>query len=278
MRIDFSLLRLLHLYNYQKVKGEQCPLELFKRKINPIELSTCMRHLYLFNESQFEPHAEEFKLTLEQLKTPRLHQKPIEFDALQGAQVYQFLLYWVIGGLNNKKPFDDERILGSVRAICRNYELSLSSIKRETWEQNQPVILALLSDAKHLLKLTKMVKLPLEEKKALLKKVCERCTWVRDLGFFEITPNIDYRAFIDQEDMMVHLYNILKLARIKTDLEFNKISTDEKAMGFVFSSSKDRLREKLQKIEQLQEILIREEPSLKKMDESYIQDSDCKAH
>lgn len=275
MRINFSLLRLLHLVNYQKVKGEHCPIELFKRTINPMELSTCMRHLYLFNADQVGSHTDDYKHTLEKLQKPRLHQTPIQFEAMEANEAYQFLLFWVIGGLNNKKPFDDERILGQVRKISRIYELSPSPYKRETWKQNQAVIQALLTDSKNLLKLTKMIELPLEEKKSLLKKVCERCTWVREQGFFEITTNINYATFVDQKSMMLHLYNVLKSARERIDLEFSKISSDKKSLCFLFSSSVEKLRDKLKNIELLQEILIREEPALKKTDELKISDGNC---
>lgn len=262
MRINFSLLRLLHLTEYQKPKGEQCLLELFRRKINPIELSTCMRHLYLFSVEQLEMHSDQYNEILLNLKKPRLHQKSLQLDALEGSEVYRFLLFWVIGGLNNKKPFNDERILGDLRKICRNYELSKSPAKKEAWEQSQAVMKALLTDAKHLLKLTKNIELPLEEKKILLKAACDRCTWVREQGFFEITPCIDYASFLDKKEMAVHLYRTLEMAHQKVNIELGKVAVEKAPISLLFSKSTNRLQNKLSQIGKLQILLIDEEPSL----------------
>ncbi|MCE0724016.1 MULTISPECIES: hypothetical protein [Legionella] len=266
MRINFSLLRLLHLIEYQKPKGEQCSLELFRRRMNPIELSTCMRHLYLFSSEQIEMHSAQYQEILLNLKKPRLHQKLPQLDILEGSEAYRFLLFWVIGGLNNKKPFDDERILGDLRKICRNYETSISPAKKEAWQQNQAVMHALLADARHLLKLTKNIELPLEEKKILLKAVCDHCTWVREQGFFELTPCIDYSSFLDKHEMVVHLHGILEIVRRKVNIELDKIAEDKAPIFFLFSRSANRLQNKLNQIDTLQALLIDEEPSLKHAD------------
>ncbi|KTD41087.1 hypothetical protein [Legionella parisiensis] len=268
MLIDFNLLRLLHLIDYQKPKGEQCPLELFRRRINPIELSTCMRHLYLFSSGQAE--TSQYQEILLNLNTPRVHQKVLQLDALEGSQVYRFLLFWVIGGLNNKKPFNDERILGDLRKICRNYEHSPSPAKKEAWEQNQAVLQALLTDAKYLLKLTKHIELPLEEKKLLLKAVCDHCTWVREQGFFEITPSIDYSSFLDKKEMVVHLHGVLEIVRQKLDVELSKIAVDKAPISFLFSNSANHLQDKLKQIDKLQMLLIDEEPLLRHTTEGMV--------
>ncbi|WP_131794743.1 hypothetical protein [Fluoribacter gormanii] len=266
MHIDFSLLRILHVYDYQKPKGEQCPLELFRNTINPIEFSTCMRHLYLFTAEQVGMHDEFYSQILLNLRKPRLHQKLSHADALEGTDAYYFLLFWSIGGLNKKKPFNDERILGDLRKICRSYEVSTSQYKRESWQQNQAVVQALLTDAKYLLKLTK-IEMPLEEKTELLKTVCERCTWVRENGFFEITPSINYASFLDKKEMCGHLYEVLEIARKKLDTELDKISLDKTSLHFLFSNSADRLQMKIKQIEQLKALLINQEPSLVRHDE-----------
>ncbi|MGM9453196.1 hypothetical protein ACTAZI_07635 [Legionella bozemanae] len=262
MRIDFSLLRLLHLIDYQKPKGEQCPLELFRRRINPIELSTCMRHLYLFSAGQVEMHNDQYDEILLNLKKPRLHQKSPQLENIEGSKVYRFLLFWVIGGLNKKKPFNDERILGDLRRICRNYEHSTSPAKKEAWQQNQAVMQALLTDAKHLLKLTKNIELPLKEKKKLLKTACDHCTWVREQGFFEITPYIDYSSFLDKKEMAVHLHGVLEIVRKKLNTELGKIAADRVPISFLFSKSANHLQNKLWQIDKLQTLLIDEEPFL----------------
>ncbi len=262
MRINFSTLRMLHLIEYQKPKGEHCSLESFRKTIHPIELSTCMRHLYLFTSEQIEMHGEHYNQTLSNFKKPRLHQKSLQFDELEGREVYRFLLFWVIGGLNNKKPFNDEHILGDLRKICKNYETSTSPYKREAWQQNQAVIQALLSDAKYLTLLTKKIEIPLEEKKALLKTVCDHCTWAREQGFFEITPCIDYSSFLDKKEMVTHLYGVLQIARKKIDIELNKIAENKTPLGFLFSKSVNHLQNKMNQIDKLQTHLISEEPSL----------------
>ncbi|PWY55641.1 hypothetical protein DGG96_11090 [Legionella qingyii] len=266
MHIDFSLLRLLHVYDYQKPKEEQCPLDLFRTRINPIEFSTCMRHLYLFTAVQVGEHDEFYNQTLLNLRKPRLHQKLPHTDALEGTEAYSFLLFWAIGGLNKKKPFNDERILGDLRRICRSYEVSTSPYKKESWKQNQAVAQALLTDVKYLLKLTKF-EMPLEEKIERLKKVCDHCTWVRENGFFDITQKIDYASFLDKKEMYVHLYGVLEIARKKLDTELDKISLDKTSLLFLFSNSADRLQEKIRQIEQLQTLLTNEEPSLVHNDE-----------
>ncbi|WP_454780967.1 hypothetical protein [Legionella sp. WA2022007384] len=261
MHIEFSLLRLLHVFDYQKPNGEPCPLELFRNKINPIEFSTCMRHLYLFSVEQLGMDGEYYNELLMKLRTPRLHQKLPHIEALEGADVYRFLLFWAIGGLNKKKPFNDERILGDLRKMSRSYEVSTSPYKRETWRQNQAVVQALLTDAKYLLKLTK-IEMPLEEKKKLLTTVCAQCAWVRENGFFDITPRIDYASFLHPKEMCVHLYGTLEIKRRKLHTELDKISLDKKSLHFLFSQTVEQLQNKLKKIDQLQALLIREEPSL----------------
>ncbi|CAM2946641.1 Uncharacterised protein [Legionella steigerwaltii] len=262
MLIDFSSLRLLHLTEYLKPKGEQCPLDQFRKTINPIEISTCMRHLYLFTTQQVEPHGEHYNQTLLKLKQPRLHEKLPQIDALEGIEAYQFLLFWVIGGLNKKKPFNDERILGDLRKICRSYEVSPSSSKRETWKQNQATMQALLVDAKYLLRETKQIELAIEEKKKNLNKACYHCAWAREQGFFEITPSIDYSCFLDEKRMITHLYERLEASRKKTKAELDKIDPDKTSICFIFSESASHLQSKITQIEKLQTLLVQKEPSL----------------
>ncbi|WP_454783898.1 hypothetical protein [Legionella sp. WA2024007413] len=220
-----------------------------------------MRHLYLFTAEQVELHDEFYNHTLVNLRKPRLYQKMPQPDVLEGIEVYRFLLFWVIGGLNKKKPFNDERILGDLRRISRSYEISQSPYKKESWKQNKAVVQALLTDAKYLLKLTK-IEMPLEKKKELLKTACDHCAWVREKGFFEITPCIDYSSFLDKKEMFVHLFEMLEIMRKKIDTELDKISSEKASLHFLFSKSADRLQNKMECLDKLHALLICEEPSL----------------
>lgn len=151
----FSNLHIVHLYDYQKPEEGQCPLELFVKSVNPVALSTCMRHIYIFTSAQLTGKEQVFDNVITQIQTPQPHKKTAFCEYLQGEQAYQFLLFWSIGGLNKNKLFADERILGDLRKSCTQYEKSNSTKKQKAWKENKTVMLALEMDSKNLLPLTK---------------------------------------------------------------------------------------------------------------------------
>ena len=128
----------LHLYHFTKEKGGNCPLDDFIRDINPIILSTCMRHIYVFDESQVKEHPETLKKLLTYLDTPRQHQSPIKYDYLNnGVAAYSFLLLWSIGALNKDKVLQDDRVLNAIRKTYLQYEQAKAGKKYTAFVKNK---------------------------------------------------------------------------------------------------------------------------------------------
>ncbi|KTD23752.1 Uncharacterised protein [Legionella lansingensis] len=256
-----SSLYVLHVYDYQKREGAQCPIQRLIKEVNPVVLSTCMRHIYVFSEQQVAEKKELLPEIVRTLQTPVLHQKTPHCELLQGNEAYQFLLFWIIAGLNSKKPFADERILADVRKKCRSYESTTSQQKINAWSVNKIVMLALLTDGKHLLNVTK--KLDEEQhkvKERQLRSACENCTWAREKGFMPLLSTIDYKVFPEREKMLTHLQEILMLKETKIRQKLESLTKDKTVLSCLFSKKplKFRLQQDLETIQKMQKILASE--------------------
>ncbi len=221
-----SNLEILHIYEYQKVSGARDFLESFRREANPIELSTCMRHIYLFNQLQKPAEMDSLTQLLHYLKTPQKYQLSPEHHYLQGEKAYSFLLYWVVGGLHPKKPFDDDRLLGQFRDIYTKYKVSNSPRLKEIYNKNQEIMDLFMIDAKRMHNALLTIKdRPLEEKKHLFKQACDNCSWARNNDFLEGISELDYTHFFDEETMKSYLSEKLTFIenKLATSLESIKL-------------------------------------------------------
>ncbi|WED42545.1 hypothetical protein [Legionella cardiaca] len=255
--MNLSALYLLHLYDYQKTTaGNLDPLSNLKKDFNPLILSTCMRHLYLFSEEQVGEKRDNLENFLREMQTPKLHQKMSKIELLQGTQAYEKLLFWVIGGLNPKKPFNDERILGDLRKTYQSYENTSSPKRKVAWEANKPVILALLADGKNLLALTKELAKN-DNQKELLEIACKNCTWARENGFLPFLSTVNYAVFVDQGEMIAHFQELLQVKERKTLTELRKHSANQVPLSFLFSEdpAKFALQNNLDEIVKLKKLL-----------------------
>ncbi|WP_131782407.1 hypothetical protein [Legionella gresilensis] len=248
----------LHLYNFQKEKGEKSPLDDFIREVNPIVLSTCMRHIYVFDESQLEGRQPILNKLLLSLKNPREYQAKIEYDYLSGIEAYSFLLLWSIGALNKNKPLDDHRVLDSIRKICLEYEKTGSVKKKVTYEINKKFLNHFLLDAKrmHQVLLDKLKVLKEEshgENAPIIEKfklASYKCAQVRNSSFLDSLPLFNYSYFLlDEAELFVKIEQNLQEVRgkLSTKLLENRPKKQKKILSF-FSDDPDADKETQEKI------------------------------
>ncbi|MDI9817846.1 MULTISPECIES: hypothetical protein [unclassified Legionella] len=246
-----SKLIILHLYDYQKPEGSSCPVTQFKKTVNPLALSTCMRHIYVFSTKQL-PNEALIPSLMAQLKTSHPHQKLPQVDVCYGKEAYAKLLLWSIGGLNNKKPFNDPRILGDLRQFCFSYSKApANSQKNQAWNFNKKIMDALLTDSKRLLELANSLQEPLEIKRRLLQTACERCAWARDENYLAIINSFEYGNFLTQEKMLVHLKVKLDYLQSTTERQLNSLSKSRAS----FFGKAVNINERLTVIRELQQRL-----------------------
>lgn len=213
-------LHVIHIYAYNSPKERHCPLKTFKNRVLPLTISTCMRHIYLFSSQQMQL-GQVFINTLESyVNHPGKHQKRCHYEHLTGANAYAFLLYWSIGGLNQKHRFADQRILGDLRKSLYNYEHSASKNAAFAWKENKGIAIALRRDSKYLNEWNNT--LPsgnLSEKKDLLFHACQRCSWARTNGVLSIINAFNYQEFANDSQMLQHILEKLDILEQKYDRE-----------------------------------------------------------
>ncbi|KTD79419.1 hypothetical protein [Legionella waltersii] len=235
-------LHVIHLYEYQKPESDKCPVEKLKSELNPLVLSTCMRHIYIFSSEQLTGKEQKLEELLKAISTPQPYRKIPHCEHLQGNAAYQFLLYWLIGGKNPKKQFSDERVLGEFRKTCESYKTTKSENKRAAWEANKYPMLALEADGKHLLQLTnRLSQCMINEKIALLEDACKNCTWARSVLIMNITAPLDYEMFTCYEEMLRGFLTLLQAKKSNIHKELAKLSENESEFGFFFSENPKKL-------------------------------------
>ncbi|WP_419419210.1 hypothetical protein ACNVED_11790 [Legionella sp. D16C41] len=246
----------LHCYNLQKEKGVRNPLDDFIRDVNPIILSTCMRHIYVFDPSQIEASSLEDLLSF--LDKPRLHQAKIQYDCLEGIEGYSFLLMWAIGALNKNKFLEDHRVLEALRKTCRDYEGKHSGKKKESYQINKKFLNALLLDANRLHKVLltdfTIKDKSIQEKLAIseqFKAACDQCAEMRDKNFLDNLPLFDYRHFFSKRfDLLLAIKQALEGAKenLNHKLMQKNAKKDKQSLRF-FSKDLDNPHSQQEQIE-----------------------------
>jgi hypothetical protein len=243
-------LQILHIYKYSKPKGQESPLQQFIKKVKPISLSTCMRHVYIFSADQLNDKDETLQNLTSQMNNPPPHQCKIAHDYLTGQQAYSFLLFWIVGGLNNKAPFNDQRILGDIRKEFHRIEHGASPRNATTWSYNKYFINSLRADTKHLLHWVSQLDNEMEFsiKSTTVREACDNCSWARDEGFLTFTSVFDYGAFCSKENTITALYKKLDILSDKCIKEEEKGYVKHGEIGFIFSQTRLHLQKKLEDI------------------------------
>lgn len=253
--MKFANLHVLHIYQYSKPTGKCCPLAQFTQHVHPLMVSTCMRHIYIFTAEQLQNNEDSLLNLEEHLNNPGLHQIKSQYDFLQGSEAYTFLLYWVLGWLNNKKPFDDVRILGNLRSCLRDIETSNSAHKKSAWQANKLFANCLLKDSKYLQEWIQTLSdnMELPEKDQLVTATCKRCTWAHEQGLLALFNTFNYANFVSEELMMNHIQELIVLYEKKSTTERQKICDRKSSVQFIISQSIIHIDERLNKIAQCKE-------------------------
>ncbi len=247
-------LHILHIYSYSKPEGEPCLLKRFVQKVNPLAVSTCMRHIYIFSSPQLEAHKTHFEELERQLTNPRKHQARSEYEHIRGEEAYAWLLYWVIGGYNKKKPFDDPRILGDLRATLRSYEISNKRAWSAAWFHNKEIAIALRMDGKHLVEWVKLLpqELSSEEKSGMLREACYRCTQLRTRGLLPFLTGFDYSSLSSETIMREAIEKQLDFMEKKSQQEHKKfLQRTSGETGFLFAQGMMHIENKLKRIAEI---------------------------
>lgn len=252
---SLSNLYVVHVYNYIKPKGQTDLLTPIEKHCHAVKLSTCMRHIYVFNaeilSSDDTEKAEKAKSACRDLESfvqlNDQYSSTTILEFYQGENAYSFLLFWMSAGLNPKKMFDDHRILGDVRAVWTALNKSTSLRNQLLVEEYKYFFNDLFIDVIGLLKLVDQFiemnqetwrdELLVGEAKKLkheyakeLKTACDHCAWTRVNGFLSFIANLDYASFLNN----TFLQEIkLKTEYTKSTLEKKLVfSVDGKAVGF----------------------------------------------
>ncbi|WP_367606139.1 hypothetical protein [Legionella sp. W05-934-2] len=250
----FDDLHVLHIYAYSKLKGQPCPLRQFVNSANTIDVSTCMRHIYIFSNSELKDHSLDFDRLIKRLKTPEKYQAPSQFDHLRGEEAYSFLLYWIIGGFNKKNPFNDPHILGDLRRTLTKYENSQSERGQHAWMTHKALAIAIRTDGKRLLDW--ILRLPdsvtFEEKQTQAFNVCKRCAQLRSNGFLPFIANLDYGCLTDEKLMREHILERLEYMANRANNDYNKMyQRSGSDLNFLFDLGRISLEEKMLQIQNL---------------------------
>lgn len=233
-QFDFNKLVVLHLYNYIKPSGEQDPLSNIERTCNAVKVSTCMRIILIIHSDSLisnEQNAAYNSLT-NFLNKKDLYSANTFFERLDGTKAYEFLLYWMLGGINPKRIFDDTRILGDVREIW-NKTLKSSSLRLKTLVSiYSPFFHAFFTDSALLGKLISVYNE--NDKPDKLKMACANCAWAREKGFLALFSGFDYQTFAENTHLS-HLENGLESMRGKI---LNKVTFSSTGTEVCFFKSK----------------------------------------
>lgn len=245
--MNFAELQVLHIYQYNKASGQHCPLVQFIKEVSPLIVSTCMRHIYIFTAKQLENKEESLTNLLHHLKNPGEHQIKSTYDYLEGKEAYTFLLYWVLGGLNPKKPFNDVRILGSLREALYKAESGNSVSKKATWESNKLFAICLRKDSKNLIEWVQTLpeNMTYPEKEQFIKAVCTRCTWAAEEGLLALFGNFDYSNLVSETEMFAHIHKLITIDEQRTTSERNKIRERTSPHQFLSLQSIKHIDERL---------------------------------
>lgn len=197
-RFDFKKLVVLHLYNYIRPRGVKDPLEQVEKECQVVKLSTCMRTIYVLNSEALSSEAQQeaYKALVTFIEKRDMYSGSTRFEKLEGAEAYEFLLYWILGGVNPKSTFHDSRILGDVRAIWSKMSISTSPRVKHLTEVYRSFFNDLFTDSVNLNKLIPSYEhLELIEMKKILKRACSNCSWARVNEFLVYLSGFNYINF-----------------------------------------------------------------------------------
>jgi len=228
-------LNVLHITQYKKPKGKHCPLKNFNRNVRALPLSTCMRIIFIYSAKYDPDEKYQKELILKLNAFPSEYQNRYEFQ--KGIDAYQFLLYWIVGGLNQKRPFNDTRILYQLRK-CINKLKRSQGINKEKWEEYKSMTGDLLKDGKSILKWLQTLTLEMDqyEKKKQIKDVCSYTAIAREEGLLDIIPGIDYGAFADEKTRNEKIHGQLIKVQTRRQEDCRSIYKKDKSMiRFLFS-------------------------------------------
>ncbi|WP_155823573.1 hypothetical protein [Legionella shakespearei] len=192
---DMNKLVVLHLYNYMKPKGETDPLSQVEKECQVVKVSTCMRTIYILNSDALTSakQIQAYEALISFLNKKNHYSAAISFERLEGTKAYEFLLYWMIGGVNPKRLFDDSRIIGDVRAIWNKMLVSQSPRARPLVDLYKPLFFSLFTDSTQLAGLVKLY--DRGELSQQLQRACQNCSWAREKGFLNLVSGFNYQYF-----------------------------------------------------------------------------------
>ncbi|RUR18493.1 hypothetical protein ELY21_07255 [Legionella sp. km535] len=199
-QFDLNKLVVLHLYQYSKPRGEQDPLYRVEKTCDAVKLSTCTRIIYILTSDSLvsEEQSAAYKSLTDFLGRQDMYSGGIKFERLDGDKAYEFLLYWMIGGINPKKTLNDPRILGDVRALWTKMTASPSARAQKLVEIFSAFFKDLFTDSASLHKLLSVNKhLDQATLVETFKNACQNCTWARVNGFLSCLSGFTYQHFLD---------------------------------------------------------------------------------
>jgi hypothetical protein len=217
-------MKVLHIYRFSSPKGARSPLDIFCESVTPIKLSTCMRIIFVFNETQLLGTTALDDL-LTYLQNPPPYQSKFVHQLLECVDAYAFLLYWTTGGLHPTLTFNDPRLLGQIRCIIESYARLTQGKRKQSYDINKDVLNSLLVDMKqiHLLLLSHKDR-ERDELSKLFDTVCKHCAWARYERILAFLHKFDYADFCNPIDLIPKI--ILKLSERIESLEGRSISNE----------------------------------------------------
>lgn len=236
-----------------KPKGEKDPLAQVEKACQVIKLSTCMRTIYVLNKDALSSEEQQraYQALIAFIQRKDIYSASTQFEYLEGPKAYQFLLYWIIGGVNPKQTFHDVRILGDVRAIWTKMCASPSYRVQALVEQYKFFFKDLFSDSIQLSKLISIYE-SLEQKSLAIKlqAACLNCSWARTNGLLGCLVSFNYVHFAEG----VHpkeLEKSLSGVQEKLSIRSKAPSGEEALQTLAAEHQREGIRKRLLEIEQL---------------------------
>ena len=252
-RFSVDKLVVLHLYNYMRPKGEKDPLAQVEKACQVIKLSTCMRTIYVLNKDalQSEEQQKSYQALISYLERKDMYSAATKFDCLEGPTAYQFLLYWILGGVNPKLTFHDSRVLGDVRAIWSKLCVSPSPRAKVLVELYKTLFQDLFIDSTNLSKLIPMYN-SLEQKllEAKLHLACINCAWARMKGYLSYVTVLNYACFAENEHLDA-IETILTKVQRNLILRSEVPDGEDALQSSGSQAQRDGIRKRLLVVEQL---------------------------
>jgi Holliday junction resolvase-like predicted endonuclease len=214
---DMNKLVVLHLYNYVKPKGEIDPLSQVEKECQVVKVSTCMRTIYILSSDALtsDKQSKAYQALITFLNKKDHYSGATIFARLEGKEAYSFLLYWMIGGVNPKRLFDDSRIIGDVRKIWNKMSVSPSPRAQVLVDLYRQLFISLFTDSTKLAGLIKLYYgVDRAESSRQLKLACENCTWAREKGFLNMISAFNYQYFAENTHL-AHMKESLELSQKK---------------------------------------------------------------